>query len=57
MDRYYDLYELERITGIDAEALAGMIEEKRIQAEIRRGVYCVTKDAFVKWAEEVIDQM
>lgn len=57
MDRYFDLYDLERITGIDAEVLAGMIEEKRIRAEIRGGVYCITKDAFTKWADMVIDQM
>lgn len=57
MDRYYDLYDLERITGIDADVLAGMIEEKRIQAEIRGGEYCITKDAFAKWVDKVIDQM
>lgn len=57
MCKYYDLYDLERITGIDSDVLAGMIEENRIQAEIRNGLYCITKDAFAKWADKVIDQM
>ena len=57
MCKHYDLYDFERISGIDADVLAGMIEEKRIQADIRNGVYCITKNGFIKWAEAVIDQM
>lgn len=57
MCKYYDLYDFERISGIDADVLAGMIEENRIQADLRGGVYCITKDSFIKWAENVMDQM
>lgn len=57
MDITHDLNTLERITGINNEVLARMIEEKRIQAEVRNGVYCITRDGFIKWAEAVIDQM
>ena len=53
----YSLYELQELTGIDSEVLAGMIEEKRLQADIIAGEYIVTRENFQRWANSVIDLM
>ena len=57
MDITHDLNTLERITGINNEVLAGMIEEGRITGEIIAGEYHISKEAFIKWAENIINQL
>lgn len=56
-EKLYALYEVEALTGIDRETLAGMIEENRIDAVLSSGEYKITKSSFAKWAEDTIRKM
>ena len=57
IEKLYALYEVEELTGIERENLAGMIEENRLEAVLASGEYKITKSAIAKWAAAVIDQM
>lgn len=56
-ERLYALHEIEALTGIDQETLAGMIEENRIEAVLASGEYRITKSAFARWAADILTQM
>lgn len=57
IEKLYTLYDVEELTGIDQAVLAGMIEEKRLNAVIVAGEYKIRKSDVVKWADDVVRQM
>lgn len=57
IEKLYALYEVEALTGIDVENLAGMIEENRLDAVLVGGEYRITKSSVARWAADVLNQM
>ena len=53
----YSLYEVAELSGIDAEVLAGLIEEDRLPATVQDGEYKINAASIAEYADDLISQM
>lgn len=53
----FSLYEVQELSGIDAEVLAGLIEANRLPATIQDGEYKINAASIEEYANDLIFQM